>query len=198
MTKKEDRETPYKERSELTILLYPSSYLKVVCKPVTNYKKSLSELVKQMKLKLEETSGLGLAANQVGSNKRLFILKLNNDEVKEFVNPKFEELDGFFIRDTKESCLSIPNVIANLKCRKNKIGIRAKDSKGKEFYMELEGAEAITAQHEMDHLNGLTIFDRMSKASRRVKKSSYKTWKKRLNRQYKKMSGGKFTILNEV
>ncbi len=105
-----------------------------------------ANIIQQMFRLLEETGGLGLAAPQVGIDARFFVSIWG--EV--FVNPKIAHREGEMQR--QEGCLSLPDVI-RLKTRCYKIILA--DNRA------YEGQSAIVIQHEIDHLNGILITDKI-------------------------------------
>lgn len=115
----------------------------------------LSDVVQDLKDTLATVEGYGLTANQIGVYKQLAYIKVGDEEAV-LLNPKIlqrEEKIKF-----KEGCLSIPGVEIYTD-RYNKITF---ESNGEEF--EAEGLLAIIIQHEVDHMNGITILQRRHKA----------------------------------
>ena len=120
--------------------------------------------------------GSGLAGPQVGLPERLFVYDTSRaeecQEPKEdqeqkrgqvLINPVILEVQGEL--EKEESCLSLPQVVANIK-RSNKVKVAGLDLEGKRIVLEAEGRLARVFQHEVDHLDGVLIIDRMSLASR--------------------------------
>ena len=93
----------------------------------------------------------GLASNQVGSDLRVFVVKIRGKFVA-FINPKFSPASGTI--ESFEGCLSFPG--QKTKVTRYKL-ISVSPSKGKRKSMYLGGISAIAFQHELDHLNGITI-----------------------------------------
>jgi len=105
-------------------------------------------------------NGIGLAAPQVGINKRMFVMKVDAlDDVPPLcvINPIIEE-----VSDTKnqfqEGCLSFPGKFIVIE-RPSKIYVKFIDYHGNERKMELDGINSTCFQHEFDHVNGITILD---------------------------------------
>lgn len=120
-------------------------------------------LVSDMKKTMEENNGVGLAANQVGRDIQLFVIdKKLADEAgvpNVFFNPEITE----YSKDTdeiEEGCLSIPQSY-NPITRAKKIKIKAIDENGDKIKLKARGFLARVLQHETDHLNGLTIKNRI-------------------------------------
>ncbi len=144
--------------------------------PVTEIDGALQSLIDEMAKTMYEAKGLGLAANQVGEIKRIFIIDIgqreNKPELLVFINPEIVDAEGELYEE--EGCLSIPGYSAKVR-RKAKILVRAIDREGKEFERELEGLGARAIQHEIDHLNGILYIDYLST----LKKALFKKWWKK-------------------
>jgi peptide deformylase len=107
-----------------------------------------------------KNNGCGIAAPQVGINKRFFVAIINNKEIKIFINPKIIEYSKETNLDT-EGCLSIPNMEGVIE-RYN--WIKIKYFNGKKIVTELyTGLNARIIQHENDHLDGILYTDKMVK-----------------------------------
>lgn len=121
------------------------------------------ELILSMKKDMVDNKGVGLAANQVGKDVSIFVIdeKLagENEVPDVFINPKITEYSKGN-DDLEEGCLSIPDYWAPIK-RAKKIKIKAIDEKGNKIKFKARGFLARVLQHETDHLNGLTIKDRV-------------------------------------
>ena len=164
----------------MEVVHYGDPILRKKCNAVTNYEK-LGSLIDDMFDTMYEENGLGLAANQVGVDLNLFIIDISaieeNEKTHVFINGEIVESTGesWF----EEGCLSIPDIRLNVK-RPEKIKFKFEDLSGKEHIEGFEGLMARAIQHEMDHLNGIFIVDRVSqtekmsvdKSLRDIKKSS--------------------------
>ena len=145
---------------DLKIILYPDPRLRKISEPVTVFDENLVALTVRMFELMRQDQGVGLAAPQVGINKRLFVAnptgKPEDDRV--VVNPVLTDADD---SDTaEEGCLSLPKIRADVD-RALTIRLRAQDVTGKPFDIIGEDFEARVWQHEFDHLNGVLITDRM-------------------------------------
>ena len=113
---------------------------------------------------MKRGKGLGLAANQVGINKRFFAIDLSHfDVVKEpliIVNPEIAEISGSVVGE--EGCLSFPGLFQDVE-RPEKTTIVGLDLNGKEFAIEAKGLMARVMVHEIDHLNGKLFIDHLTK-----------------------------------
>ena len=146
------------------VVHYGDPILRKVCKPVKDFKK-LSSLIDDMFDTMYEESGVGLAANQIGVDLNLFIIDISGIEeetesVHIFINGEILESSGesWF----EEGCLSIPNVRLEVK-RPEFIQFKYQDENGTEHIEEMRGLLARAIQHEMDHLKGVFIVDRVTK-----------------------------------
>lgn len=150
--------TPY---DDLHIILYPDPRLRKVSEPVEAFDDDLAALVERMRQLMREDRGVGLAAPQVGINRRLFIInptgKPEDDRV--YVNPTLSEPDGEDAAD--EGCLSLPKITVNV-LRSRKLRMRAQNLHGEPFEEIADGYVARIWQHESDHLDGILILDKMS------------------------------------
>jgi len=150
--------------------------LREKAKPIESISKDVLRLIEDMAETMYEAKGLGLAANQVGELKRIFVLDLKqregNPDLLVFINPEIISAEGDLYEE--EGCLSIPGYAAKVK-RKARVLIRALDREGKPFEMELEGLGARAVQHELDHLNGVLYIDYLSP----LKKNLFKRWWKK-------------------
>lgn len=112
-------------------------------------------VVPDMILTMNKENGYGLAANQVGINKRFFIMK-NLEDGKLFINP--EIIDMTQIEPFDEGCLSIPGTSA-ITQRAKILKVRYLDENFTEIEEEYKGLDAVAIQHEVDHLNGKLYTD---------------------------------------
>ena len=124
--------------------------------------KGLKELIADMRVSMKEHHGIGLSANQIGKDLRLFVidpaLAGEYGIPDAFINPEITE----YSKDEdelEEGCLSIPKYYTAIK-RAKKVKIKAYDEDGKKFKFRARGLLARVLQHETDHLNGITIKDR--------------------------------------
>lgn len=142
----------------MRILKWPDEFLRKSCDEVVTFDQKLKELSERMIDVMRESQGIGLAAPQVGVNKRMFV----TEQIKEnfpyiFINPKIISKSGFVL--STEGCLSIPGIIIEVK-RSQKITMTAQDLNGKFFTIDASDLYSIVLQHEFDHLNGITMLDR--------------------------------------
>ena len=150
----------------MEVVHYGDPILRKKCSPVTDLEK-IEALINNMFDTMYEENGLGLAANQVGVDLNLFIIDISSVEDDEkthvFINGEIVGSSGesWF----EEGCLSIPDVRLNIK-RPYTIQFKFQDVLGKEHLEEFDGLMARAIQHEVDHLNGIFIVDRVSQTTK--------------------------------
>jgi len=145
---------------QLKIISYPDPRLRKVSVEVQKFDESLSSLARRMFELMREARGVGLAAPQVGKNIRIFVTnhsgKPEDDRV--YVNPVISDAEGE--EAAQEGCLSLPEINVEV-ARPVTAKIRAKDLEGNPIDQTETGYIARIWQHELDHLNGVLIIDRM-------------------------------------
>ena len=163
----------------MMIELYPSAMLRQECSKVDVENHNLIENVCiKMEKVILDFEALGLAANQIGIDLRIVGIKPSCREKPFFlVNPKITERSGIFIGD--EACLSFPGVSAKIK-RNTNIKVKYWDLNKKEKVEEEYFAEeAVIIQHEIDHINGITLAQSVSGVLRQKLLKDLKVGKKR-------------------
>ena len=136
------------------------------CAPVTVFDQALRRLVLDMFASMEAADGVGLAANQIGVDARIFVIDCPDAEGEDVlgyaVNPELTILDP---RDDEpaeevieEGCLSVPGPYAELP-RAFRARVDGVDVHGKPVSIEATGMAARCLQHEVDHLNGTVYVD---------------------------------------
>jgi len=166
----------------LEIKKYPEKVLKQKALPVTAFDEALQALIDDMIETMYAAPGVGLAAPQVGKSKRLAVIDISSKEEKVpllvLVNPVVIDSEG--IIEFEEGCLSIPDYTANVR-RAEKVLVRAQDRGGE--VIEIEGTDllAIALQHEIDHLEGILLIDRISP----IKREFFKKRHKKIQKQNK-------------
>lgn len=109
---------------------------------------------------MKANNGIGLAGNQVGLLRRVFVMKLQDGRELGCFNPWIMFGDNNKI-EGDEGCLSFPNLWLKVQ-RHSKITAAYLDNMGKQCIIELEGIDARCFQHELDHLNGITFTEYVS------------------------------------
>jgi len=150
--------------SKCKITHYPAPVLAKRAMPVEKIDDNIRRLVEKMTDIMLENKGVGLAAPQAGVSLRLFIISLDGtrENVKVYINPTVTP-DGQ-LSDTEEGCLSVPGIYTKIK-RYKKCIVTAIDLDGNEFTEEAEGLYAKALQHENDHIEGVTIVNRMGRVA---------------------------------
>ena len=147
----------------LKIVVSPDPVLSQVCEPCTPGDKALVRLSKQMAHAMYKNNGCGIAAPQVGITKRLVVIDVDYDgEDGErnpivLVNPQIMELRGEPER-AGEGCLSCPGVTVPIE-RQPWARVRYYDLEGELWEIEGDGLLVRCLQHEIDHLDGKTLFE---------------------------------------
>lgn len=164
----------------LNIYKYGDEILKLKAKEVENLDGKIAQLVDRMIRTMHKTySAIGLAAPQVGESLRLSVIDLSMGENKDnqivLINPEILEVEGNETGD--EGCLSFPGISLTVS-RSARIFFKNFDINGKEIRQEIDGFLARVIQHEIDHLNGTLIIDRVSSLKRQFVKKEIKRLKK--------------------
>jgi peptide deformylase len=131
---------------------------------VKEFDESLKRLAEDMKRIMRENEGVGLAANQIGRLKRIFVAAYEEEEFA-IVNPVIEERSEASEKDI-EGCLSIPEIRVEVE-RSCAVTVSGKDPSGAAVRIKAEGILARIFQHEIDHLDGVLILDRTDRESRK-------------------------------
>lgn len=165
----EEERDPQEEAIRLAALAqirqYGDPVLRMEAREVESFDDDLHRLLERMKRLMKEAYGVGLAGNQVGILRRVFVFQQDEDEVRALVNPRIvERSDETDIEE--EGCLSIQRVRVPVE-RALAVTVEAKDEDGGDVRLELEGITARVAQHEIDHLDGTLILDRTDDENRR-------------------------------
>ncbi len=145
------------------IVKFPDPILQQVSEPVTVFDKELARLVDDMFESMYDAHGIGLAAPQIGVNKRITVIDLSNkanpEEKLVVINPEITYREGK--QFSEEGCLSLPEIREKVS-RAAKVKVRAQDVKGQWFEMEAEELLSRCFQHEIDHLDGILFLFRIS------------------------------------
>jgi len=159
----------------LEILTYPAPALRRKCLPVERVTERTRELARAMLDTMHDAPGVGLAAPQVGENIRLIVVDVSvgkdPKQVHFLVNPEIESAEGE--RIVEEGCLSLPGVTENIR-RRETVRVRALNLEGEEVILDAREVLAFVLQHEIDHLDGKLILDRLNKTKRDLVKRRLK------------------------
>ena len=149
----------------LEIKVYGDPILREKSKPVKKITPEILNLVQDMTETMYATSGIGLAAPQVGVSKRIIIADGGEEGVIALINPKIVDEEGEAI--SEEGCLSLPDIYANVK-RFYKVRVEALDLDGEQIKITKEDLIARVLQHEIDHLEGVLFIDRIGRTKRQL------------------------------
>ncbi|WP_408022630.1 peptide deformylase [Streptobacillus canis] len=160
---------------KLNIYVYEAPILRKKSEEVTEFNDELRATLDEMVETMRLAKGIGLAANQVGIDKRFFVLEIE-DEVFKVVNPEIVKF-GEEIVEFEEGCLSIPGIYKKV-LRPETIFVRYQDENGNVIERELSDIESRAFQHEFDHLDGILFIDKISPMSRNLIRKKLEIMKK--------------------
>ncbi len=167
----EEREAAYRARgTSRPITVVGNPVLHKECKDVTAFDDELAQLIDDMFASQKTAEGVGLAANQIGVDLKVFVYDCPDDDGKRHTgvvcNPVLEELapEMRVLDDSNEGCLSVPTAYASL-ARPDYAVVRGQDAKGNPIRVKGTGYFARCLQHETDHLYGYLYIDRLSSGS---------------------------------
>ena len=148
------------------VVKFGDPVLKSKASPVTNFGPELRAEVERMFAIMRDGMGVGLAATQLGVLRRLLVVQAGSDgEPAALVNPEIEWLSEEAVV-AEEGCLSLPRVSMDVE-RPLHARVSGVDAEGEPIVIEASGLEARVLQHEIDHLDGILILDRTSRAQRK-------------------------------
>ena len=167
------------------IVVYPDKRLKLISKEVKTFDIELHTLLDDMYDTMRAKNGVGLAAIQVGVDKRALIINIPledeegehdqpKDNTLEMINPVILEADG--AEKFQEGCLSIPGVYEDIERAKH-VKVEYFDRYGEKHTIEDDDFLAVAMQHEMDHLEGKVFIEKLSFLKR---KKFEKEWARKL------------------
>lgn len=169
----EARESAYRERGTVRpITVVGNPVLHRECRDVTDFGEDLGRLVDDMFASQRAAEGVGLAANQIGVDLKVFVYDCADDDGVRHVgvvcNPVLDELpaERRLLDDSNEGCLSVPGAYMSL-ARPDYAVVRGQDAEGKPIAVEGTGYFARCLQHETEHLYGRLYIDRLSKRERK-------------------------------
>ena len=163
------------------ILLYPNPLLLKTSSRIDNFDENVASLSRDLIDTMYEADGVGLAAPQLGINKRIFVMDCSGeDEDKDYrvvINPEIEH-ESEELGSHKEGCLSIPGITEEIS-RPKIIKVVYQDLKGGLQRHSYDGLWSTCFQHELDHLNGKLFIDHLRPMKKilvknKMKKSSKK------------------------
>lgn len=160
--------TLYSEKPKIFAMLdiytLGDEVLRMEAEEVASFTPELKMLVDAMIDTLIEAEGIGLAAPQVGVSKKIFVVKLPDEDPIVFINPEIIETSNE-VGPYEEGCLSIPGMYHDV-IRPLEVMLQAQDVRGKAFTLKADGLLARVIQHENDHLHGKLYIDRIDDKER--------------------------------
>jgi peptide deformylase len=164
----------------LEILRYPHPTLKKRAKEVERIDEGIKRLIHDMAETMYGANGIGLAACQIGVPQRVIVLDVSPIDPRHsffaMVNPEVISQEGEV--DHEEGCLSVPDCFEKVK-RREKVRVKGISPEGKEMEIAGEGILAFALQHEIDHLDGILILDRLSLLKRQIYRNKLKKEKRK-------------------
>jgi peptide deformylase len=164
----------------LEILKFPHPILRKRSEAVSQIDEEVKKTINDMRETMYEAGGIGLAACQVGIPRRVIVLDVSPIDPQHnffaLINPEIISEEGEI--DHEEGCLSIPDCLENVK-RKEKVCARGWSPEGMEIEVKGDGILAIALQHEIDHINGILILDRVSQLKREIYRNKLKREKRK-------------------
>jgi peptide deformylase len=153
------------------IRTYGDPVLKTKAAEVTDINGKIARLVDDMFDTLYDSdSGIALAAPQIGVQKQIFVWDVDEEQMA-IINPQIVETSGEWVYD--EGCLSIPGLYVEM-LRPNHVLVRGYTVDGDEIEIEASELMGRLFQHEIDHLNGVLMFDRMTPEQRKEAMIEYR------------------------
>jgi peptide deformylase len=142
----------------MKILTWPNQILTTIAIDVEKIDEETNKIIDEMLNIMLSNNALGLAAPQIGISKRIIVAKISEEQLVILVNPKIKNKKDLGLYE-EEGCLSLPGVKIKVE-RANTIDVEGLDRKGNELHYHLSNLDAIIIQHEVDHLNGITLLQK--------------------------------------
>lgn len=151
---------------EFEISIYPDPVLRKPAEPIESFDQDLQDTIDAMFVRMRESQGVGLAAPQVGLKQRLLVLNHSGEDQDDLVlvNPEIQKSWGNKTI-AEEGCLSFPGIYGQVS-RPECVRVKAQTATGEAIEEEYDGFVARIIQHEMDHLEGVLLIDRMTPADK--------------------------------
>ena len=162
----------------LKVLYYPHPLLTEIAVPIEACDDRVAGLAERMFELMFAARGVGLAAPQVGVTVRLFVASptFQPEDRQLFINPRIILADG--TQEGDEGCLSFPEISCKIK-RSQRVVVEAVGLDGRTFTREGEDLSARIYQHEIDHLDGRLLVDRMGTIARMANRRALKSLENR-------------------
>ncbi len=156
------------QMSILKILKFPNKILQNKAENLKGIDKNINVIINDMIETMFYYDALGIAATQIAFKKKIIIINMSNNYIKQpliLINPEIIIEKGFSLNE--EGCLSFPNIFVNIE-RSEYIYIKFYDLFKKTHFLKISKMLSICLQHEVDHLNGVTIYDRANSIVKRI------------------------------
>jgi peptide deformylase len=148
------------------VVKFGDPVLRSAASPVTEFDDRLAADAERMIGLMRDAIGLGLAATQLGTLRRMLVFQVGSEaEPTVLVNPEIEWRSDDLVT-AEEGCLSLPGVVVDVE-RPLHVRASAVDVRGEPLTIEASGLEARVIQHEVDHLDGVLMLERAEKEQRR-------------------------------
>ena len=171
----------------MEVVHYPSQILEQICEEVTVFDEDLRNVAQEMAVAMYASRGVGLAAPQVGLNKRVITIDptagSTRDGLITLVNPKITWQSKEIV-SLLEGCLSLPGTIVTIE-RAECIEVTYQTVEGTIMTSSFTGWAARIILHEIDHLDGIMMIDRLDKTERDVLLKCYTSRKSRESKRKK-------------
>lgn len=149
------------------IRTFPDPVLREKAKPVDKIDEEVRQTLVDMAETMYASNGVGLAAPQIGDPRRMIVVDVGRGGdpggLLKLINPVI--IDGTGTVKSEEGCLSLPDLLVEIE-RTEKVVVEAILPDGKTTRIDAEGLLSIALQHEIDHLNGVLLVDRLSSLRR--------------------------------
>jgi peptide deformylase len=148
----------------MEIFILGNELLRQKAAPIKKINETYGKIAAEMLDALHRGKGIGLAGPQVGLMERIFVVHIEGDVPRVFINPSIIGTSQDMVK-YEEGCLSLPGIWADVQ-RPSAVRVQAWNEKGRPFTMETDGILARVIQHEYDHLEGVLFIDRLSEPKR--------------------------------
>jgi peptide deformylase len=146
------------------LLVYPNPILRETSEIVDGVGEDIGNLIDDMAETMYASRGIGLAAIQIGIPKRVIVIDVGEGLVA-LINPEICNREGE--SQMEEGCLCLPGVMVDV-TRSERVTVKGLDGNGEEITIDAEGLFARALQHEIEHLDGILIVDKVSRIKREL------------------------------
>jgi len=166
------------------VKFYPAKILSTKCDYVGDFDETLTQLVEDLKDTAKHHSAEGLAAPQIGSSIRVFVIR-EGEDYKSFVNPRILETSVTQVQ-ADEGCLSFPQVFGTVP-RAEWVKVSYQIMDGSLVEEVLADSLSVAFQHELDHLNGVVFISHMGQISKHLALKRHTKVQKRIDNNIKRV-----------